>query len=807
MKKPMIFEGIIITLLIVLSFIMYIMVAAGSPSSQDGWDLPVEKPPIYMTVGDDGNLYSFTNDKVHAIGPDGSLLWSYTAMDRWQLCKEFVRPIAIMENLTVTHGVEPVPVFDSGDSMAYVYATRPNQTYEELQREYMRWMVSSVYRPPPFTLKESPSVITVTSEVSSNRITQYESPVTVTPVTVTPVDTADAACIHVSAMPYPEGIYTVDLEREYQRLDRSLIAISSEGKPLWNHTIKGDGSRFDDVSINARGDRVYLFHGYNETVLDPDGDTVFEIENVSSPAAVDDQGYVYLVPAIKRDWTSSYDPDRKFYTDLRTPSSVVQSYYPNGTLHWSRDIGSPILTQYVVEEIRHRYGTLPLYDNGTLYVPVENGIVALDSNGNIKWSKLSEDTFTLFEQMPFDEKGNVYLRYLDPEKHYESYVLMIGQDGEEVTLPRSYRYLDYMCAKDGVGYYTTPLPDKKGSTLEGLKTVMLTAHDLRNDTILWEYKMPVDRTQTLTVNESTVWQVFDREMAEAHIKKNGSSAQLWYHDGKTLPKVHNDMSIDVMPGKDGIFVSFRSYAYQYPVVLNVSKCEIAGGIYAIDGNGKVIWQKPSGWYVTSMAANNTTLYYSTGDGKISSTNMGLAAGITSAALLLVLIKFFFAGTISRARDRLGNNPNRIEIMEHIRSHPGATLSELSRELAMNIGTVRYHLLILIINRRIIEQRMDGKYVRYFLNAGGISPADRYIISLSKRDGMRKILAVLLEYPAMSNTELAKRTGLQESGVSRYMKELTGKGIVEKGYSNDSLAYRIPDRYRDSIDTALKGNRI
>ena len=67
--------------------------------------------------------------------------------------------------------------------------------------------------------------------------------------------------------------------------------------------------------------------------------------------------------------------------DYRVPSAVVDAYYPNGTLYWCAYPGSLIYRQYLDDE------HLPLYNNGTIYVPLENGIIAYDRQGREKWTK------------------------------------------------------------------------------------------------------------------------------------------------------------------------------------------------------------------------------------------------------------------------------------------------------------------------------------------------------------------------------------------------------------------------------------
>ena len=61
--------------------------------------------------------------------------------------------------------------------------------------------------------------------------------------------------------------------------------------------------------------------------------------------------------------------------DYRVPAAMVDAYYPNGTQEWRKYPGGPIYRQFLGDD------RLPLYNNGTIYAPLENGIMAFDTNG------------------------------------------------------------------------------------------------------------------------------------------------------------------------------------------------------------------------------------------------------------------------------------------------------------------------------------------------------------------------------------------------------------------------------------------
>ena len=133
------------------------------------------------------------------------------------------------------------------------------------------------------------------------------------------------------------------------------------------------------------------------------------------------------------------------------------------------------------------------------------------------------------------------------------------------------------------------------------------------------------------------------------------------------------------------------------------------------------------------------------------------------------------GAIARAHSRINKNVNRNAVYGFVEKNPGSTMYEISRGLGMNLGTVRYHTFILGMNHRIVPYKDDGKYIRYFTNSNSYSAEDQLIVSLMRREAMGKVLAYMLTQAAASNSEMARELGIQESIVSRCIKELIRKG--------------------------------
>jgi len=147
--------------------------------------------------------------------------------------------------------------------------------------------------------------------------------------------------------------------------------------------------------------------------------------------------------------------------------------------------------------------------------------------------------------------------------------------------------------------------------------------------------------------------------------------------------------------------------------------------------------------------------------------------------------------VSRARSLVSKNDNRNAILDFIRQNPGHSLADISRALNMNIGTARYHLMILALNHVVTEYRDGARIVRYFTNNGTFSRAQMEVISLLQREPTNRLLSSLVGSPGMTNAKIFASSGLQYSDINRYLKELTAKGVVTKEpLGGDKYQYSI-----------------
>ncbi|WP_424359959.1 winged helix-turn-helix transcriptional regulator [Methanocella sp. MCL-LM] len=617
----------------------------------------------------------------------------------------------------------------------------------------------------------------------------------------------------------------------------ALYAISAVGKVLWQMPFDQSGD-LSMVSLHVIHGRLYLYDGCNEYVLSRSGEQIWSTKYTEAQPAISPDGYVYNAISL--------------YTSNSATDTLVTAYYPNGTVFWKTEVDGYFLNIYCIDPVEYSLRgvqlqglytpeqLLPLYYDQRLYLTLSDRVTALDTNGTVLWSvpldnPYGNKLYLPFWPAPFDSAGNLYVKLCNTSYRPAPDLFIISPEGN-VSI-RAYDYTrTYLAASDGLVYSilcsdTTqslegPLSGQAegGSTpqgiwwgggiaqranrLETLSPETITLAEMATGRQIWSFTPPIGDVKSVTLNASNVGRYFGPVEASsvrwANIDNTLPGKEGYEYLDKTVPVNISKTYIQVMPSGDLTYVSLYCYNTQYPATFDRTKVYYFSALYALDNSGGLLWTKQTDYGADLLAANNSTIFYSTRDGRVHSATLFLASGITIAAILCVMFKFFSAGVVSRARGRLEQNENRKAVMQFVAGHPGSTQREIARGTAMNLGTIRYHMLILSLNHKVVSFQSDGKHVRYFQNSNTYCREEQLVISLVKRDNLRELLATIAEQPGMSNRELAHALGMQESAVSRYMKELTDRGIVDRLEApGSSLTYSINGRLAASVDRAIK----
>lgn len=588
-------------------------------------------------------------------------------------------------------------------------------------------------------------------------------------------------------------------------LRKMVVAISPEGIVLWKTPLSYAFRDITMAGIYVKNGTIYVYDEHKVTVLDNNGKIIFSVDNVTRELTVDDENNLYVVRCVGEN---------------HNPGSVVESYGQDGSLKWKKDLGEAIFVYPPGDPVE--FNTVLLYHNHTIHVPTVNNVYTLDDQGNILRVKNFEGlNYAPFKPMPIDSQGNLYLEL----NGFPPFIDVLSTDGKERLLDKPEYHVSFKDYENEVVYrveYSRDNTTQAPMNDTDLIHAKLIAYDLLHDRYLWNYTFVPDVSvidspeveQDLEKSFIFTWSYhtdseYDQVLSGNRITyghKQDSGADQWSMD---VPdnNLYCNWGTRLVPGKDVIYVNY--YTYNRKTLYNTVKYYFSNKIYAFDKNGTLRWTKPIQSPVTSMAVNNSTLYYGTQDGRLFAENTGLiAGGFAIIAILYLIIRFFLVGTVARAKDRLNKNENRNCIVQYVTEHPGSTLGDISRGLKMNIGTVRYHILILDMNHRISALQADDKHIRYFQASGQYSMEDRLVMSLARRDGMKKVLGALLDKPGLSNMDLSRELNLKESAVSRYMKVLTARGVVDRRpVSGGYLSYSISASHIESVCRVIRQEKF
>lgn len=122
------------------------------------------------------------------------------------------------------------------------------------------------------------------------------------------------------------------------------------------------------------------------------------------------------------------------------------------------------------------------------------------------------------------------------------------------------------------------------------------------------------------------------------------------------------------------------------------------------------------------------------------------------------------------------NPKQQAICSHISENPGCIESEISRDLGMKRGTLRYYLDRLDAERLIFTLR-KGK-VKGFFHIGCSEYTEQNMLHLHLKKGARKaILDAIISEPGVTGQELSSKLGLDKSTIHWHITDLMDDEIV------------------------------
>ena len=149
-----------------------------------------------------------------------------------------------------------------------------------------------------------------------------------------------------------------------------------------------------------------------------------------------------------------------------------------------------------------------------------------------------------------------------------------------------------------------------------------------------------------------------------------------------------------------------------------------------------------------------------------------------------------------------NSEKEKNIFNHILNNPGCITSDIIKMNNLNKGTVRYYIQQLENKNKIILIRF-GKYAHLFSRSILFSDIEKFLLTFTRNETNKTILAYILEYPEITIHELSEKFDLDKSNIHRRMKILLKKGIIEHKNENRINRYFIKDEYLISVQKIIK----
>jgi predicted transcriptional regulator len=176
--------------------------------------------------------------------------------------------------------------------------------------------------------------------------------------------------------------------------------------------------------------------------------------------------------------------------------------------------------------------------------------------------------------------------------------------------------------------------------------------------------------------------------------------------------------------------------------------------------------------------------------------MVIFVAVSFSPMLVFPVEFFlwvklFACLGYRKADAMAlfYNRNRRLVFETIVENPGVSFHTLERLTGLKEGTMKYHLLILGMKRKIISFG-SGRSVRYFENNGRYSELEKKVFLHLQDPTTRKILEILASSPEVSRKDIAEIIGIAGPSVSWHTKRLAGDGIITTSRNGRAVRYTL-----------------
>lgn len=153
-----------------------------------------------------------------------------------------------------------------------------------------------------------------------------------------------------------------------------------------------------------------------------------------------------------------------------------------------------------------------------------------------------------------------------------------------------------------------------------------------------------------------------------------------------------------------------------------------------------------------------------------------------------------------------NQSTRMQIYNLIQADPGIYFREICDLLGLSIGTVQYHL-DLLVKKGFVAVKHDGRYKRYF-EAEKYAETEMRMISFLKHPTTRHIL-IALQAGSCTHKELTGLLGISSQALTWQMNRLRKTGFTYAIADNLTIKYFLTSEANNLVKIAclqLKGSR-
>lgn len=144
------------------------------------------------------------------------------------------------------------------------------------------------------------------------------------------------------------------------------------------------------------------------------------------------------------------------------------------------------------------------------------------------------------------------------------------------------------------------------------------------------------------------------------------------------------------------------------------------------------------------------------------------------------------GASVNTKTRLLNQSTRMEIFNLVKNNPGIHFRGICDKLGLSVGVVQYHL-NLLVSAGLLFVCIDGRYKRFF-ESSMFTETDIKIISLLRKETVRKILRTLLDDGAILHKGLVRKLGISSQALTWQMSQLKRTGLVKAVKEEKSVRY-------------------